>query len=107
MILIARASFPSSSLKEAIKIFSRLPKLPATVKRHGPFFSFDDKGNFNYISFFKFNESQITFEEKKFIQKRFDVFADIPGFTSSIENWMSMEETLELLKKKKDAPQSG
>jgi hypothetical protein len=62
---------------------------------------------YEYISFFKFNESQITFEEKKFIQKRFDVFAGIPGFTSSIENWMSMEETLELLKKKKDSPQSG
>ncbi|MBU4260253.1 MAG: hypothetical protein KKC76_00040 [Proteobacteria bacterium] len=107
MILIARASFPRSSLKEAIKIFSQLPKLPATVKRSGPFFPIDDKGNFNYISFFKFNEQQITVEQKKFLQKRFDVFAGVPGFTSSIENWMSMEETLELLKKKKDSPQSG
>ncbi|MBU0910769.1 MAG: hypothetical protein KKA54_05265 [Proteobacteria bacterium] len=103
MILIAKASFPHSSLKEAIRIFSQLPKLPATVKRFGPFFSVDDKGNFHYIAFFKFSEQQITVEQKKFIQKRFDVFAGVPGFTSSIDSWMSMEETLELLKKKDDA----
>ena len=102
MILIARASFPRSSLKQAIQIFSQLPKLPATVKRFGPFFSIDDQGNFHYIAFFKFSEPQISFEEKKFLQKRFEVFADVPGFTSSIDNWMSMEETLELLKKKKE-----
>ena len=47
MILIVRASFPRSSLKEAIKIFTQLPKLPATVKRHGPFFSIDEKENIN------------------------------------------------------------
>ncbi|MEW6520592.1 MAG: hypothetical protein AB1461_14380 [Thermodesulfobacteriota bacterium] len=107
MILIARASFPRSSLKEAIRIFSQLPKLPATVKRFGPFFSIDDQGKFHYLSFFKFSEPQITFEEKKFIQKRFDHFAGVPGFTSSLDSWMSMEETLELLKKKGDDTQSG
>jgi hypothetical protein len=89
-------------LKEAIKIFTQLPKLPATVKRHGPFFSIDEKENFNYISFFKFTNPQITFEGKKFIQKRLDAFAGVPGFTSSIDRWMSMEETLDVLKKKKE-----
>jgi hypothetical protein len=102
MILIVRASFPRSSLKEAIKIFTQLPKLPATVKRHGPFFSIDEKENINYISFFKFTDPQITFEEKKFIQKRLDAFAGVPAFTSSIDRWMSMEETLDVLKKKKE-----
>jgi hypothetical protein len=106
MILIARASFPRSSLKEAIKIFTGLPKLPATVKRHGPFFSIDAKGNIHYISFFKFTEQQISFEEKKFIQKRLDAFAGVAGFTCSIESWLNMEEILDVLKKKDDE-QSG
>jgi len=81
--------------------------MPATVKRFGPFFSIDDKENFHYIAFFKFSAQQITFAEKKFIQNRFDAFAGVPGFTFAIDSWMSMEETLELLKKKNDDAPSG
>jgi hypothetical protein len=45
----------------------------------------------------------ITFAEKKFIQKRLDaIITGVPGFTFSIDRWMSMEETLDVLKKKKD-----
>jgi len=44
----------------------------------------------------------ITFAEKKFIQKRLDAITGVPGFTFSIESWMSMEETLDVLKKKKE-----
>ncbi len=44
----------------------------------------------------------ITFAEKKFIQKRLDAFTGVPGFTFSIESWMSMEETQDVLKKKKE-----
>lgn len=99
MILIAKASFPKSSLKEAAKIFAQLPKLPATVKRYGPFFRFDESGNVLYSSFFKFSEALISFEEKKFLQKRLEAFNDVPGFTSVIEEWMNMEETLTLIKK--------
>lgn len=99
MILIAKASFPPTSLKEAAKIFSRLPKLPATVKRHGPFFRFDEKGNFLYFSLFKFSEARISFEEKKFLLQRLQAFRDVPGFASSVEEWMNMEETLDAIKK--------
>ena len=99
MILIARSSFPRSSLKAAAQAFTKLAKLPVTVKRKGPYFHIDENDTIQATSFFIFQDDQITNEQKKFVKKRLETFGAVPGFTYSIEEWLSMEEALQVLSK--------
>jgi hypothetical protein len=101
MILIARTSFPKSSLQAAARAFSQLLKLPSTVKRQGPYFYFDAQGNIHSTALYFFDTQQLSHEHKKFIQNRLKVFSDVGGFSFTIEESMNMEEALLFLKQKK------
>jgi hypothetical protein len=94
MFLIAKATFPRSSVPQAAKAFTQLSKLPATVTRQGPYFHFDDNNNIQTTSLYSFSSSPIGHEEKKFVENRLKVFSGVPGFSCTIENWLSMEEAI-------------
>ena len=94
MILIVNISFPRSSVKQAAQAFTNLPKVPASVKRQGPYFSFAEIDKISSITFYSFGGGRITGEEKKFVESRMKVFCDVPGFSYSIEDWLNMEEAL-------------
>ena len=100
MILIVNASFPRSSVQQAAKAFTLLPKVPATVKRRGPYFHFDDNDNICAMTLYSFSASQITNEEKKFVENRLTLFSDVPKFSYNIKSWLNMEEALLVVKSK-------
>jgi hypothetical protein len=99
MLLMVKVSFPRSSLKQAAKAYTEMPKLPATVSRRGPFFHLDDKGSIHGLSIFTFKDTAITHNERQFIEKRLRVFSDVPEFTYTIEDWLDMQEALIRLSK--------
>ncbi|MCB2182563.1 MAG: hypothetical protein KQH63_11085 [Desulfobulbaceae bacterium] len=101
MILIVKAFFTRDHLKDAAKSFTQLPRLPNTVKRKGPFFHFDEKGDIHALSMFAFSDPFISNEQRKFVENRLKNFSEVQGFTYTVEEWMSMEEALAHLKKNK------
>lgn len=98
MILIVNSSFPRSSVQQAAKAFTQLPKVPTTVKRQGPYFHFDENNNICTMTLYSFRDPQITSEEKKFIENRLKGFSEVPGFSYTIKNWLKMEEALLVVK---------
>lgn len=100
MILVVNASFPLTSVREAARKFTLLPKIPASVKRYGPYFFFDNNV-VRALSLYEFRESSITHEQKKFIRKRMELFADVPGFSHTIQEWMKLDDALYTLGGKK------
>lgn len=102
-----KGEFSPQQLEGSHKDFHRASQAAGNGQKARTLFFIDAKGNIHYISFIKFTEQRISFEEKKFIQKQLDAFAGVAGFTCSIESWLNMEEILDVLKKKKDDEQSG
>ena len=103
MILIATASFPPASVKQAARIYSDMKKLPAAIRRQGPFFKVDPARALNVITVYEI-DAAVEWEVKKFLEKRYAVFADIPGFTWEIEQWLNLPDAVSLLAK---TPVSG
>ncbi len=99
MILIVKTIFPRSSVQQAAKAFTLLAKLPATVKRQGPYFHFDENNNIQTMALYFFSGAQIGNEERKFVENRLKVFSDVPGFSYTVENGLSIEEALLVVKK--------
>jgi hypothetical protein len=101
MLLVVKTSFPRSSIKQAAKAYTQMPKLPATVTRKGPFFHLDDKGYIHGFALYTFQETTITQNERKFVQNRLKIFTDVPDFTYTVEDYLDMEEALQVLSKEK------
>jgi hypothetical protein len=102
MLLVVKTSFPRSSLKEAAKAFTEMPRLPATVHRQGPIFHLDDdNGYIHSIAIYSFKNSAITHNERRFVEQRLKIFADVPDFIYTIEDYLEMEEALQVLSKER------
>ena len=93
MIVVASASFPHQSLKEAAKAFLTLTPLPASVKRQGPYFKIEEDADIKAITLYEFNSS-FTPKAQEFLASRYKPFAEVPGFSSSIAQRLDMEEAL-------------
>ncbi|MBU0673910.1 MAG: hypothetical protein KJ950_04635 [Proteobacteria bacterium] len=94
MILLAKVSFPQTSVKKAAQAYSSLPKLPATVHRIGPFFKVEPDQDIEVITIYE-AQGTIWPELKKYIDKRFQTFADIPGFSLTLTKGLKMDKAIE------------
>lgn len=94
MFLAVNTFFPKSSVQQAAKAFAKLPKVPTTVKRQGPYFHFDEKNDISSMTLYSFGEDSITNENKKFVENRMKHFSDVPGFSYTIKTWHNMQEAL-------------
>lgn len=93
MIFLALASFPQTEIKEAAKAFLALKSLPASIKRHGPFFKIEDGASIEIITLYEF-DPDFTDKAKKFLESRYHAFAGVAGFTVNIEPRLDMQEAL-------------
>jgi hypothetical protein len=95
MIFIANASFPQASVKQAAKIYGEMKKLPAAIQRLGPYFLIEPGQVIKVITVYE-TDSPAWQEVKKFLEKRYAVFADISGFSCKVEQWRNLPDAIAL-----------
>ena len=98
MILIATASFPQTSVKQAAKIYGEMMKLPTAIRRYGPYFQVEPGHPLQVIAVYE-TDAAVEQEVQKFLEKRYAVFSDIPGFTCKIGKWLNLPDAVARLAK--------
>ena len=93
MILIATASFPQTSVKQAAILYGKMKKLPAAIIRHGPYFKVEPGRDIQMIAVYE-TDSAAVLEVRKYLEKRFAAFSSVSGFTFTIEEWSSLADGL-------------
>lgn len=93
MIFIAFASFPPANIKEAAQAFLALKELPNSIKRMGPYFKIEPDSPIEIITLYDF-DADFTNKAKKFLESRYKPFADVSGFTVTIEDRLDIQEAL-------------
>lgn len=93
MILIATATLPQTSVKQAAKVYGEMKKLPAAIRRNGPYFKIESGRDIEVISLYE-TDSAAWNEIKKFLEKRYAAFDGIAGFTIRIEPWLNLSDAV-------------
>ena len=98
MIFIATASFPQSSVKQAAKVYGEMKKLPAAIRRYGPYFKIEAGQALQVITVYETDSASLQ-EVRKFLEKRYAVFDGVAGFTSTVEQWLELPDAVAQLAK--------
>ena len=96
MILVAKATFPQTSVKQAAMLYGKLQKLPAAIRRHGPYFKVETGSEIDMVAVYE-TDSAAVMEVKKYLEKRFATFTTVPGFTYTLEEWSTLVDGLNKL----------
>ena len=98
MIFIATASFPQTSVKNAARIYGEMKKLPAAIRRHGPYFKVESGQDIKMIAVYE-TDSAASQEVKKFLEKRYEAFEGVAGFSARVEPWANLPDAVAQLAK--------
>lgn len=96
MVRIVSLNFPMTSVSETIERFKGLPKPPAFVRMKGPWVSGKAEDKAKTCTLFEFDKEHQA-EASEYLKKRYDCFLGVPDVTITIEEWVDVEEAVEIL----------
>ena len=95
MVIVARISFPSKSLSQAVKVYTGLLLLPGDIERGGPYFK-TDGDKVEAITYYKFPSGAVA-DPLQYIKERYEPFEKVKGYSGEIARWQGIDEAINRL----------
>ena len=96
MVVIVNSSYPLQSVEECVKCYMGVTPFPDYISEKGLFFRFNQGVGIEGIHILEFDDAKIS-EAYEIIGKRIMAFSKVPGFSSSMQPWYTIEEALKLM----------
>jgi len=96
MVRIVTMYFPMTSMNETKERFASLPKPPDFISIKGPWVSGKAEERIKTATLFEFDKSDQD-QASEYLKTRYNTFLGVPEISIEIEEWVEVEEALEVL----------
>lgn len=96
MIMIGTMTFSAECAMAVAQNFGRIAPVPDFMKLMGPYVRSSIAGGISTISIYEFDDEQAD-AAIDYLKQRYATFAEIPGVSSTIEEWLGIGMVLQLL----------
>ena len=96
MIVIGTIQFPETSANDVAECYKNLPVMPDFIKIDGTYVYNKPGETFRAFSIFNFDEARLD-EANQYFKDRYDVFGKIKDLTYTYEEWLSVQDALEIV----------
>lgn len=96
MIMIGTMTFSAECAMAVAQSFGRIAPVPDFMKLMGPYVRSSIAGGISTISIYEFDDEQAD-AAIDYLKQRYATFAEIPGVSSTIEEWLGIGMVLQLL----------
>lgn len=95
MIMVASLNFPADSAAQVAERFQHIPPTPPYVTIYGPWVRGNIEGGITTMSVYEFALADAQ-GAAAYIDRRFACFADVPGLTVTVEEWLGVDAAMQL-----------
>jgi len=96
MIVIGTIIFPETSSRDVAECYKKLPAMPDFMTIDGTYIYNNTGENFRAFAIFNFDETRLV-EANQYFEARYAAFGNVPGLTSSHEEWLNVQDALSII----------